>query len=78
MRSSSRTIQITDIHRQHQSPLAFHRVRRSVSNPECAALCQTFPWLPPENQNVAGPCVAGLPSTTDFLVRAAENDLCSE
>lgn len=70
MRSSSQTIQIADIHRQHQPPLAFHRVRRSVSNPERAALYRTPLWLPPENQDVARPRVSGLPFTTDFLQKS--------
>ena len=70
---SGQTTPIANIHRQHQPPLAFHRVRRSVSNPECAALCRTPIWLPPENQDVARLRVSGLSSTTDFLERMMEH-----
>lgn len=70
----SQVVQITDIHRQDQPPLAFHRIRRSVGNPERAALCQTSLWLPPENQNVARPRVSGLLPTADFLARASKRN----
>lgn len=73
MRSSSQTIQNAHVHRQHQPPLAFYNIRRSVSNPERAALYRAPFWLSSKNQNVARPCVSSLPSIADFLARATEH-----